>query len=68
MPIDLWKIYLFKPSEGRAVLFKEKYFLPEKELKKIEKITAGEAMKYAVTGGVVDLDAERYHETKKLDG
>lgn len=35
------------------------YILPRDKVKKIEKITAGEAMKYAVTGGVVDLDAER---------
>lgn len=35
------------------------YILPREKVKKIEKITAGEAMKYAVTGGVVDLDAER---------
>jgi uncharacterized membrane protein len=44
------------------------YILPISKVKKIEKITPGEAMKYAVTGGVVDLDAERHHETKKLDG
>jgi len=44
------------------------YILPLSKVKKIEKITPGEAMKYAVTGGVVDLDAERHHETKKLDG
>lgn len=35
------------------------YILPRDKVKKIEHITAGEAMKYAVTGGVVDLDAER---------
>jgi uncharacterized membrane protein len=35
------------------------FILPREKVKKIEKITAGEAMKYAVTGGVVDLDAER---------
>lgn len=35
------------------------YILPRDKVKKIDKITAGEAMKYAVTGGVVDLDAER---------
>ena len=43
------------------------YILPRSKVKKIEKITAGEAMKYAVTGGVVDLDAERTVETKKLN-
>lgn len=35
------------------------YILPRDKVRKIEKITSGEAMKYAVTGGVVDLDAER---------
>jgi uncharacterized membrane protein len=35
------------------------YILPRSKVKKIEHINAGEAMKYAVTGGVVDLDAER---------
>lgn len=35
------------------------YILPRNKVRKIDKITSGEAMKYAVTGGVVDLDAER---------
>ncbi len=35
------------------------YILPKDKVRKIEHISAGEAMKYAVTGGVVDLDAER---------
>ena len=35
------------------------FILPREKIKKIDKITAGEAMKYAVTGGVVDLDEER---------
>ena len=43
------------------------YILPRDKVKKIDKITPGEAMKYAVTGGVVDLDAERNEETKKLN-
>ncbi len=34
------------------------YILPRDKVRKIEKITAGEAMKYAVTGGVVDFDEE----------
>ena len=42
------------------------YILPRDKVKKIDKISSGEAMKYAVTGGVVDLDAERDEETKKL--
>lgn len=39
------------------------YILPREKVKKIERITSGEAMKYAVTGGVVDLDAERISES-----
>lgn len=35
------------------------YLLPRERIRKIDKISSGEAMKYAVTGGVVDLDAER---------
>jgi uncharacterized membrane protein len=42
------------------------YILPRDKVRKIDRITPGEAMKYSVTGGVVDLDAERKHETKKL--
>jgi uncharacterized membrane protein len=34
------------------------YILPRIKVRKIEHITAGEAMKYAITGGVVDLEAE----------
>ncbi len=40
------------------------YILPREKVKKIEKISPGEAMKYAVTGGVVDLDAERKEDSK----
>jgi uncharacterized membrane protein len=40
------------------------YILPRSKVKKIEHITSGEAMKYAVTGGVVDLDAERAEQKK----
>ena len=43
------------------------YVLPRSKVKKIEKISSGEAMKYAVTGGVVDLDDERKEILKKLD-
>jgi uncharacterized membrane protein len=35
------------------------YILPRDKVKKIEKLTPGEAMKYAVTGGVVNLDDEK---------
>ncbi len=40
------------------------YILPRDKVRKIENISSGEAMKYAVTGGVVDLDAERDEQTK----
>lgn len=42
------------------------YILPRARIRKIEQITAGEAMKYAVTGGVVDLD-EDDDEKKEID-
>jgi uncharacterized membrane protein len=35
------------------------YVLPRNKVKKIDKISSGETMKYAVTGGVVDTDAEK---------
>ncbi|MCX6317244.1 MAG: DUF502 domain-containing protein [Bacteroidetes bacterium] len=38
------------------------YILPRDKVRKIEQISSGEAMKYAVTGGVVDLDDD---DTKK---
>jgi uncharacterized membrane protein len=37
------------------------YILPADKVRRIDGITSGESMKYAVTGGVVDLDAERSH-------
>ena len=40
------------------------YILPRDKVRTIDKITSGEAMKYAVTGGVVDLDAEKSTEKK----
>jgi uncharacterized membrane protein len=39
------------------------YILPRDKVRKIDKISSGEAMKYAVTGGVVDLDAEHSSHT-----
>ena len=42
------------------------YILPREKVKKIDKISSGESMKYAVTGGVVDLDAERHKDTREL--
>lgn len=35
------------------------YILPREKVKHIDLITSGEAMKYAVTGGVVDLDEDK---------
>jgi len=43
------------------------YVLPRHKVKHIERISSGEAMKYAVTGGVVDLSAESEKvEEKKI--
>jgi len=42
------------------------YILPREKVRKIDKISSGEAMKYAVTGGVVDLDAEKHKESHEL--
>ena len=46
------------------------YVLPRYKVRKLEKFTPGEAMKYAVTGGVVDLDEERKQnpDTEKKEG
>lgn len=35
------------------------YLLPRNRLKKLDKVSPGEAMKYAVTGGVVDTEEEK---------
>jgi uncharacterized membrane protein len=35
------------------------YILPRDKVRNIDKVGAGEAMKYAVTGGVVDLDLDK---------
>ena len=43
------------------------YILPRDRVKTINNISSGEAMKYAVTGGVVDLDDERKKELKELN-
>ena len=40
------------------------YILPRDKVKMIDKISSGEAMKYAVTGGVVDLTEEKKKEVK----
>ena len=44
------------------------YILPIEKVRKIEHITSGEAMKYAVTGGVVDLDEEKVEVPQKIQG
>lgn len=38
------------------------YILPRNKVRKIEKISSGEAMKYTVTGGVVDLEEDKEEE------
>ena len=43
------------------------YILPRDKVKKIDRISSGEAMKYAVTGGVVDLTEEKKPELKELN-
>ena len=43
------------------------YVLPRHKVKKIDKISSGEAMKYAVTGGVVDTDTEKKSIDRKGD-
>jgi uncharacterized membrane protein len=40
------------------------YVLPRHKVKHIERISSGEAMKYAVTGGVVDLESEKTEEKR----
>ena len=40
------------------------YILPRDKVRKIEKISSGESMKYAVTGGVVYLEEEKTPEPK----
>ncbi len=48
------------------------FILPRNKVQKIDKISSGEAMKYAVTGGVVDIEEgpgeekEQVHEVGKL--
>lgn len=41
------------------------YVLPRTKIKRIEKLAPGEAMKYAVTGGVVDLEEEQKNEKQE---
>ena len=43
------------------------YILPRGKVKKINNISSGEAMKYAVTGGVVDLTDDKKTELKELN-
>lgn len=44
------------------------FILPRHKVRKMGSINAGEAMKYAVTGGVVDLEDERKEEDKQVTG
>lgn len=41
------------------------YILPRDKVRKIENVTSGDVMKYAVTGGVVEMD-ETPHEENKI--
>ncbi|MER3498317.1 MAG: hypothetical protein C4308_06605 [Chitinophagaceae bacterium] len=41
------------------------YILPRNKVRKIDHITSGEAMKYAVTGGVVDFDEDLEEKTER---
>jgi len=43
------------------------YILPRDKVKRINNISSGDAMKYAVTGGVVDLTDEKKTELKELN-
>jgi uncharacterized membrane protein len=62
--VDMVSVYIPQAYHWAGQL----YILPRHRVKKIEKISAGGAMKYAVTGGVVDLDAEKNEiENKKLE-
>ena len=42
------------------------YILPRSKVRKIEKFSAGDAMKYAVTGGVVDVDTLEVPKTDTI--
>ena len=55
MGADMVSIYVPQAYHWAGQL----YVLPRYKVRKLEKFTSGEAMKYAVTGGVVDLDEER---------
>lgn len=52
MGADMVSIYVPQAYHWAGQL----YVLPRSRVRKIEKFTSGEAMKYAVTGGVVDVD------------
>jgi len=52
MGADMVSIYVPQAYHWAGQLF----VLPRDRVRKIEKFTSGEAMKYAVTGGVVDVD------------
>lgn len=55
MGADMVSIYVPQAYHWAGQL----YVLPRSRVRKIEKFTSGEAMKYAVTGGVVDVDESK---------
>lgn len=55
MGADMVSIYIPQAYHWAGQL----YVLPRSKVRKIEKFTSGEAMKYAVTGGVVDVEEEK---------
>jgi len=62
MGADMVSIYVPQAYHWAGQL----YVLPRSRVRKIGKFTSGEAMKYAVTGGVVDVDEdEKNHKNNK---
>ena len=41
------------------------YVLPRSRVRKLDKVTSGDAMKYAVTGGVVDAEEDKNHNNHR---
>ena len=55
MGADMVSVYVPQAYHWAGQLF----VLPRSKVRKIEKFTSGEAMKYAVTGGVVDVEEDK---------